>query len=138
MLGDNVISQQQPLASPQEPCLEQPLVEDVIELEPSSTSPTLPSKSDENNGHESFVSFDLLGQGGVPSMVPLPSPEVCSFDWNSLVEPHRPSYVPFQIIVVTLSSMIYQTIIDEGASISILCYMPWKSIGFPNLVPVLS
>ena len=110
----------------------------MVELEQSSTNPTLPSESDENTIHVSFVSSDFSGQVGIPLMVPPTSPEVISFDWNSLVEPHLPSYVPFHIIVKLLSSMIHQTILDEGAYISILSSMTWKDIGSPNLLPTPS
>ena len=52
--------------------------------------------------------------------VPPPSSEVCSFDWNSLAEPSLPSDIPFQILVKVADKDIFRTIIDEGASISIL------------------
>ena len=71
-------------------------------------------------------------------MAPLPSPEVCSFDWNGLVEPLLPSYVPFQIVVEEIYSTIHQTVIDEGASISILSSTAWQGLGSPNLVPASS
>lgn len=135
MLGDSVISQQQPPTSSQETCLEQHLVEEVVEAEPSSTSPTLLLESDENTTHVSFFSFDLPGQGGIPLIVPLPSLEVCSYNWNSLLEPHLPSYIPFQIVVEGIYSTMHQTIIDEGASISILSSMAWQGLDSPNLVP---
>lgn len=71
-------------------------------------------------------------------MDPPTSPKVVSFDWNSLVEPHLPSYVPFKIVVKVLSSIIHWSTIDEGASISILSYIAWKYIGSLNLVPTWS
>ena len=71
------------------------MVEEVVELEPPLANPTLSLESDENTTHVSFVSFDIPGKGGIPSIVPLPSPKICSFDWSSLVEPHLPSYVSF-------------------------------------------
>ena len=137
-LGDSVISQQQPLASSQEPCLKQTLVEEVVELEPSLDNPTLPLESDENTADVSFVIFYLPSQGGIPLMVPLPSPEVCSFDWNSLVELFLPSYVPFHISIEGISSTIHWTIIDERASIIILSSMAWQGLGSPNLGPTSS
>ena len=138
MLGDSVIAQQQPPTSSQNPSPEQPLLEEVVEPKPSSTNPTHPLESDDKTTHVSIVSFDLPGQGGIPSMVPLPSPKVCSFDWNSLVEPRLCSYVSFQIVVEGLSSTIHQTVIDEGDSISILSSMAWQGLGSPNLVPTSS
>ena len=71
-------------------------------------------------------------------MVPLPSHKECSFDWNSLVEPSLPSYIPFQIVVEGIYSTINQTIIDEGDSISILSSTTWQDLGSPNLVPASS
>jgi hypothetical protein len=63
-----------------------------------------------------------------------PSHRSVSFDWNSLVEPHLPSSTPFQIRVESYSKNIYQCIVDEGASASILSSLAWKAIGSPKLV----
>ena len=68
-------------------------------------------------------------------MVASPSSEVCSFDWNSLTKPSLPSDIPFQISVKVAGKDIFFTIIDEGASISILSSTAWKAIGYPWLVP---
>jgi hypothetical protein len=57
-----------------------------------------------------------------------------SFDWNDLVEPHLPSYTPFQIRVEVNSKNIYQCIVDEGDSASILSSWDWKPFGSPELV----
>jgi hypothetical protein len=57
-----------------------------------------------------------------------------SFDWNELVEPHLPSYKPFQIRVEVNSTNIYRCIVDEGASTSILSSSVWKVLGSPKLV----
>lgn len=70
-------------------------------------------------------------------MASLPRPEVYSFNWNSLVEPYHPSYVPFQITIEMISSTIHLTVIDEGVSISILSSMAWKVLSSPNLVLAL-
>ena len=101
-LQHSSIFQQQPPSSSQEPCLEQPLFEEVVEMEQSFTNPAFPSESDENIAHVSFVSSIFPGQRVIPSMVPPTIPEVISFDWNSLVEPHLPSYLPFHILVEVL------------------------------------
>ena len=110
----------------------------MVEQKPSLARPTLPSESDENTAHVSFFILYLPGQGSIPYMVPLPSPEVYSFDWNSLVEPCLPSYVPFKIFFEVLSTTVRQTIIDEGAYISILFSMTWKYLSSPKLVLALS
>lgn len=137
-LEDSVISQQQPPSSSQETCSKQSLIEEVFELEKSSTSPTLSLESDENTTHVLIVGSIFFCQGVISLMEPPISPEIISFDWNSLLEHPLPSYVPFQIIVEVLSSMIYQTIIDEGPYISILSSMACQAIDSPNLETTLS
>jgi len=67
-------------------------------------------------------------------MVPSPSSEVYSFDFNSIVEPRLSSYIPFQIVFYVLSKQIFQSIVDEGASISILSSTAWEAVGSPSLV----
>jgi hypothetical protein len=83
------------------------------------------------------VSISVLSeQGGillVPSTPP-PSPRMVSFDWNDLFEPRLPYYDPFQIRVQVNSTNIYQCIVDEGASASILSSLVWKVLGSPELV----
>ena len=58
---------------------------------------------------------DLLG-----SMVSPPSTLVASFDWSRFAGFRLPSYVPFEITVQALGLVVPSTIIDEGASVSIL------------------
>jgi hypothetical protein len=60
-----------------------------------------------------------------------------SFDWKDLVEPHLPSYTPFQIRVEFNSKNIYRCIVDEGDSASILSSWDWKPLGSPELVTTL-
>ena len=98
LLEDSLIAQQQTSSSCQKSCPKQPLVKEVVEPKPYWANPTLHLESDENTTHVSFVSSNFPSQGGIPSMVPLLILGVCSFDWNSLVESHLPSYVPFHII----------------------------------------
>lgn len=69
-------------------------------------------------------------------MGPPPSSLVTSFDWNPLVGFRLPSYVPFQIIVQVCNMIVFGTIIDEGASVSILSSTAWKALSSPPLVPV--
>jgi hypothetical protein len=52
------------------------------------------------------------------------------------MEPHLPSYLPFQIIVQVCDKIIHHTIVDEGASVSILSSTAWKAMGSPQLVSV--
>jgi len=67
-------------------------------------------------------SLVLYEQGGIKkssSILP-PSPRMVSFDWNSIINPPLPFYSPFQIMVKVISTRIFHSILDEGASISIL------------------
>jgi len=84
----------------------------------------------------SISSSVLLEQGGIPltSSTPPPSPRMASFYWNDLVEPHLPSYTPFQISVEVNSKKNYRCIVDEGSSASILSSSSWKALGSPTLV----
>ena len=84
-----------------------------------------------------MVSSDCSGKEAIPSHITVPPPrsEVCSFDWNSLTEPSLPSDIPFQICVKVAGKDIFRTIVDEGASVSILSSTAWQAIGSPQLVP---
>jgi hypothetical protein len=53
-----------------------------------------------------------------------------------LTGPCLPSHIPFNITVQVYGRDIPQTLIDEGASISILSSIAWKALGFPLLVSV--
>jgi len=66
--------------------------------------------------------------------VPPPSNLVVSFNWNLLGRPRLPSNVPFRIIVQTYKMVMVGTIIDEGASVSILSSTAWKALGSPSLL----
>ena len=67
--------------------------------------------------------------------VPPPSNLVVSFDWNQLGRPRLPASVPFRIIVQIYRMVMAGTIIDEGASVSILSSTAWKALGSPSLLP---
>ena len=66
---------------------------------------------------------------------PSPSTEVISFDWSNLTKSRLQSSVPFQIVVNVTARRILRTIVDEGASVSILSSTAWKDLGSPQLVP---
>ena len=53
-----------------------------------------------------------------------------------LTGPRLPSHFPFQITVQVCGRDIPQTLIDEGASISILSSIAWQAFGCPTLAPV--
>jgi hypothetical protein len=81
---------------------------------------------------------DSSGQGGtspIPTKPP-PSNEAILLDWGALLEPRLPSYIPFQITVQVCGRDIPQTIVNEGASVSILSSIAWKALGSPHLAPV--
>lgn len=91
----------------------------------------IPSSQEEN--------LPILVTQGVDlpvSSVPPPSSLVTSFDWNRLARSCLPSYVPFQIIVQVCKMVMSHTIIDEGASVSILSSTAWKPLGLQPLMPV--
>jgi hypothetical protein len=73
--------------------------------------------------------------GGIPPspMEPPPSNEAIRFDWGVLTGPRLPSHIPFQITVQVCGRDVPQTLIDEGASISILSSFAWQALGCPQL-----
>ncbi|MCY6488099.1 hypothetical protein, partial [Actinobacillus pleuropneumoniae] len=99
-----------------------------------------------------FINIDSDDQGGTPPIplsqegssselyptvysVPPPSNLVVSFDWNQLGRPRLLASVPFRIIVQIYRMVMADTIIDEGASVSILSSTSWKALGLPSLLP---
>ena len=66
---------------------------------------------------------------------PSPSTEVISFDWSNLTKSRLHLSVPFQIVVNVTARWILRTIVDEGASISILSPTVWQDLGSRQLVP---
>jgi hypothetical protein len=69
-------------------------------------------------------------------MKPPPSNEAIFFDWGALTGPCLPSHIPFQITVQVCGRDVPQTLIDEGSSVSILSFVAWQALGYPNLAPV--
>ena len=57
------------------------------------------------------------------------------FDWSNLTEYHLHLSVPFHIAMRVATKSILRTIIDEGASVSILSSTTWQAIGSLLLVP---
>jgi hypothetical protein len=52
-----------------------------------------------------------------------------SIDWNHLTKHCLPSYVPFQITVQVCDRNIPNTVVNEGAFISILSVNAWQAAG---------
>jgi hypothetical protein len=105
---------------------------------PSSVDPTLLLKSKIDTTHVFLVYIDSTMSRGIPPspMEPPSSNEVIHFDWGVLTSPRLPSRIPFQITVQVFGRDVPQTLIDEGASVSILSSFAWKNLGCPPLVPV--
>jgi hypothetical protein len=108
----------------------------VVMMLQSSADPTLMLESDVSNDYVFSISSSVLSkQGGISLSLrtPPPSPWMVSFDWNDLVEPHLPSYTPFQMRVEVNSNNIYLCIIYEGASTSILSSSTCQDLGSPKI-----
>ena len=74
---------------------------------------------------------EILSVSTKPSL----SNEVISFDQSNLTESRLHSIVPFQIVLNVTARWMLCTIIDEGASVSMLSSTAWKGLGSPHLVP---
>jgi hypothetical protein len=110
----------------------------VVDLISPSVDPTLPLESEPDTAHIFLVDTDSAMSGGIPPspMEPPPSNEAIRFDWDVLIGPRLPSYVPFQITVQVCGRDVTKTLIDEGSSVSILSSLAWQALGCPPLAPV--
>jgi hypothetical protein len=104
----------------------------------SSVDPTLLLESKPDTAHVFLVNTDSTMPGGIPPppVEPPPSNEAILFDWGALTGPRLPSHIPFQITVQVRGRDVPQTLIDEGASVSILSSVAWYALGCPQLAPV--
>ena len=105
----------------------------MVNLISPSVDPTLPLESKSDTAHVFLVDTEST----MPAVIP-PSPmetppiyEAIHFDWGVLTGPPLPSHIPFQITVQVCGLDVPQTLIDEGASISILSSFAWQALGFP-------
>jgi hypothetical protein len=100
--------------------------------------PTLPLESKPDTAHVFLIDTDSTVSGGIPHSPakPPPSNEAILFDWGALTRPHLPSHIPFQITVQVCGRDVPQTLIDEGASVSILSSIAWYALGCPQLASV--
>jgi hypothetical protein len=110
----------------------------VVDLISPSVDPTLPFESEPNITHVFLIDTDSVVSRGIPPspVEPPPSNEAIRFDWGVLTGPRLPSHIPFQIAVQVCGRDIPQTLIDEGASVSILFSFAWQALGCPPLVLV--
>jgi hypothetical protein len=111
LVVEEVVVRMQSLADPT--LLESAESMKVVTPMQSSVDPTLLLRIHVSTDYVFSISSSILSeQGGIPltSSTPPPSPMMVSFDWNDLVEPHLPSYTPFQIRVEVNSKNIYRCI----------------------------
>jgi hypothetical protein len=110
----------------------------VVDLISSSVDPTLPLESKPDTAHVFLVDTESTMLGGIPPspVEPPPSNEAILFYWGALTGPRLPSHIPFQITVQVCGRDVPQTLIDEGASVSILSSIAWKALGCPQLASV--
>jgi hypothetical protein len=110
----------------------------VVDSIPSSIDPTLPLESKPNSTHVFLIEMGSTVLGDIPPSPAkiLPSNWAIIFYWGVLTGPHLPSHMPFNIIVKFCGRDVPHALIDEGLSISILSSISWKSLCYPQLVPV--
>jgi hypothetical protein len=110
----------------------------VVDPSPPLVDPTLPLEIKPDTAHVFLVDTKSTMPGGIPHSPakPPPSNEAILFDWGVLTRPRLPSHIPFQITVQVCGQDVPQTLIDEGASVSILSYVPWYDLGCSQLAPV--
>jgi len=145
---------QAPLPDPgcSQPVPDQPLVDTSVD---ATSSPIAHSVPEEYDSHVLLVSSDspapeddslILAApenpASVPSeqggnhMIPPPSSSVVSFDWIRLTTPPLPSHVPFWVTAYACNTALPGTVLDEGASVSLMPVTTWQALGSPPLVPV--
>jgi hypothetical protein len=110
----------------------------VVDPSPPLVDPTLPLESKPDTAHIFLIDTESTMPGGIPPspVKPPPSNEAILFYWGALTGPHLPSHIPFQITVQVCGRDVPQTLIDEGASISILSSVAWHALGCPQLASV--
>jgi hypothetical protein len=110
----------------------------VVDLISPSVDPTLPLESKPDTAHVFLVDTESPMPRGIPPspVGPPPSNEAIHFDWGVLTGPRLPSHIPFQITVQVCGRDVPQTLIDEGASVSILSSFAWQALGCPPLAPL--
>ena len=134
-----------------QPIPDPPLVGKGVDLR---SSPLNHSISEEQSSHVLLVSSDspeldkgspetspenldsVLSEQGGNHMVPPPSSSVISFDWSRLTTPPLPSHVPFWVTAYACNKALPGTVLDEGASVSLMPVTTWRALGSPSLVPV--
>ena len=122
-------------------CSEGPPSNDIVTKENENDTVQVLFVNRDSDEHVGNLPIHLLEEGSLSDIypvvysVPPPNNLVISFDWNLLGRSYLPSNVPFQIIVQYYRMIMVGTIVDEGASVSILPSNSWKALGSPSLFP---
>jgi len=131
------------------PVPDQPLVGKSVD---SSSPPVDHSVSKENNSHVLLVSSDPPEcRNDSPTPIAPESPAsvpleqggnhtrsiglVAAFDWRRFTTSPLPSHVPFWFTAHTCNMALPGTMLDEGASVSLMPATTWQALGSPPLVP---
>lgn len=133
-----------------QPILDQPLVGKSVDLDSPPMVHSVPDEHHDSTAHVFLVSSDspependppIPADSESPSSVPVehggnhtippPSSSVVSFDWSHLAAFRLPSYVPFQITVHAYDKAVLGTVLDEGASVSLMPFTTWQALGSP-------
>ena len=111
------------MSFPLDPALSSKSVKiEVVSLTKSLSCSSLPIENEPKPAEVFMLHSNCSQQEEILSISTEPSlsSEVISFDWSNLTESRLHSIVPFQIVVNVTSRWILHTIVDEGASVSIL------------------
>ena len=120
---------------------EGPPLDDTVTKENENNTIQILFVNTKSNEHGGNLPIPLLQEGSSLEIhldiysVPPPRNLLVSLNWNLLGRPHLPSNVPFQIIVQAYRMIMASTIIDQGASVSILSSTAWKVLFSPSLLP---
>jgi hypothetical protein len=110
----------------------------VVDMISSLVDPTLPLEIKLDTTHMFLVDTKSIVIGGIPPspVEPSPSNEAILFYLGALTRSRLPSHINFNIIVQVCGQEVPQTLIDEGASVSILSSISWKALGYLHIVSV--
>lgn len=127
-----------------QPVLYQPLVRKSVDLDSPPMVDSVPDEHHDSTAHVLLVSSDSLEPENDPPiptdsespssvpiehggnhMIPPPSSSVISFNWSCLTAFRLPSYMPFQITVHAYDKAVPGTVLDEGASVSLMPFTTW-------------
>jgi hypothetical protein len=110
----------------------------VVYLISPSVNHTLLLENKPDTAHVFLIDTDSTMPWGIPPspVEPPPSNEAILFNWGVLTEPRLPSHIPFQVTTKVCGRDVSQTLIDQGASLSIFSSITWQALGCPQLASV--